>query len=150
MHRLIIMGLTALSLVACGPTIIKGESPITQVTSWEIDGQEIAAKVRIRNVNGEEMTVQRLQLKASVENTLLLDHAQPVSLNIPANGFESVDITMLATSQGSELLRQLQDGERQSLPYRLEGIINSAQNGDLPFNREGHLYTVPGRPGQFR
>jgi LEA14-like dessication related protein len=150
MPRIVLTLLIAFCLSACGPSIIKGESPITQVTAWEIDGDEIAAKVRIRNVNGEPMTLENLQLRASVENTPLLDHQQPLSITIPANGFETIDMRVAATADGTELLRQLQEGERQSLPYRLEGAVVSAENGILDFEREGHLYTVPGRPGAFR
>jgi len=49
-----------------------------------------------------------------------------------------------------DLLVSLKDGEVPSLPFRLEGRVHTEESGNLRFKHKGHLYPVPGRPGQFR
>ena len=42
------------------------------------------------------------------------------------------------------------DGDVPNLPFRLEGRVHTEEDGFLRFKHKGHLYPVPGKPGQFR
>ena len=73
-----------------------------------------------------------------------------IDLDIPAGGFERVELQLDATPGGTALLQALEEKTLNSLPYRLDGNVESPDEGVLEFSREGFIYTVPGRPGQFR
>jgi hypothetical protein len=47
-------------------------------------------------------------------------------------------------------LAELQGGKFASLPFSLQGRVHTSEDGYLDFKHEGYLYTVPGKPGQFR
>ena len=137
-------------LSACGTAGVKGEAPFVQVMSWQIDGSRLGASLRLRNVNDSELEVRALQLDVQLDGQPLARYQGAHAVTIPATGFETLELEMTASEAGVELLQQLQDGTRTSLPYRLQGTISTAELGELNYNRNGHLYTVPGRPGQFR
>jgi len=42
------------------------------------------------------------------------------------------------------------DFEVPNLPFRLEGRVHTEEDKFLQFKHKGHLYPVPGKPGQFR
>lgn len=139
-----------LTLAACSSSGVKGEAPFVQVMSWEIQGSELSASLRIRNVNDQELAIETLNLNVTLQQQELTSYRGSHSLTIPAGGFDSLDLSMTATEQGVELLQRLQQGEQSSLPYVLQGSVRAEGPGELFFSRDGHLYTVPGRPGQFR
>ena len=51
---------------------------------------------------------------------------------------------------GVPLSEQLQAGDLKSLPYDFSGSVLGDGGRAYRFQRDGHIYTVPGRPGQFR
>ena len=57
---------------------------------------------------------------------------------------------MNASDAGTALLEQLQAGDLKSLPYDFSGAVLADGSRAYRFQRDGHIYTVPGRPGQFR
>jgi LEA14-like dessication related protein len=137
-------------LSACGERGVRGEAPFVQVTQWNIEGQDLTATLRVRNVNSEELQLDQLELQVSLGEIRLLDYTAPLTETVAANGFETVDISARASEAGATELARLQAGEIKSLPVLLEGSVNDVKHGRLRFLREGHIYTVPGKPGQFR
>ena len=138
-------------LAACGGTKrVRGEAPFVDITSWSIDGQELSAALRVRNVNDEALPVSGIQLDIDLDGESLVSHLETTDIEVAANGSERVDLVMTATEAGTALLSELQGGERQSLPYHFEGWVQETDGKKMRYQRDGHIYTVPGRPGQFR
>ena len=50
----------------------------------------------------------------------------------------------------ARVLASLEGGEVNSIPFDLNGRVTTVEDGVLRFEYRGHLYPVPGRPGQFR
>ena len=150
--KLLLTGLAmAILLAGCSSGQVRGEAPFAQVMNWSIEGQNLTASLRLRNVNDEPLAVNALALRVVLqEQEVLIDHRQAVDLDIPAGGFERVELQLDATPGGTALLQALEEKTLNSLPYRLDGNVESPDEGVLEFSREGFIYTVPGRPGQFR
>ncbi len=139
-----------LMLCACAGGV-RGESPFAQVTSWRIDGRALSVDLRLRNVNDEALELRSLVLAVDLDDDVnLFRHEQGLDLEIAAGGFETIQLDITASEAGTERLRRLSDGEVASLAYRLEGSVDSEDSGRLSIERDGHIYTVPGRPGSFR
>lgn len=142
--------LLALALGACGGGV-RGESPFAQVSSWRIDGRDLALDLRLRNVNEEPLEVRALTLDVTVDDGVeLFRHDAPLALEIAAGGFETVHLEGTASAAGTALLQRLAKGDVASLAYRLQGSVDSEDSGELTIEREGRIYTVPGRPNEFR
>lgn len=137
-------------LAACGSRRVTDEAPFVQVTSWRIDGTLLSADVRIRNINEEPLPVTNLQMKVMLETTELFDYDGAHTTEVSANGFEILPLQIQASQAGTALLAELQSGRRTSLPYELSGRLRLGTGQVFPFEREGHIYTVPGKPGEFR
>jgi hypothetical protein len=80
----------------------------------------------------------------------LFSYQGPAETNIAANGTETWSVEVEESQTSRDLLNTLQSGEVKSLPYSLEGSIESIEDGTLRFQYEGHIYPSPGRPGYFR
>ncbi|KAA9130928.1 LEA type 2 family protein [Marinihelvus fidelis] len=139
-----------LLLTACGGGGVKGEAPFVQVTSWRIDGNALAVSLRLRNVNSEALVVDSIHLDIEVDDTPLATHIAQQRFEIAANGMESLELQLTAKDDGVAALERLSSGETGSLRTRIEGDVISPDEGRLAFHRDGHIYTVPGRPGNFR
>lgn len=138
-------------LTACTGGQVRGEAPFAQVSSWAIDGRELVLDLRLRNVNDQPLVATELALSVTLDDgVLLFRHRAPVDIDIAAGGFETIPLSLEASEAGTALLADLADGKRTDLPYRLEGTVFSEKSGDLPIARDGRIYTVPGRPGEFR
>ncbi len=147
----LVLLLALLLLAGCGSSKVKGESPFVQVGGWRTDGNTLSIDLRLRNVNDEALTVDSVELRATVnEDTPLVQLNQVIGVGIPAGGFETVSLQTTATGAGLALLQALSSGQRASLAYRLEGAVNSPDEGSLRFRTDGRIYRVPGRPGEFR
>lgn len=147
----LLMLLAGLTLQAgCSSSGVRGEAPFAQVTSWTLEGQRIVASLRLRNVNTERLEIRGLRLTVDLDRTRLFTLDDGRTLSIPANGAETLAIDVPASRAGVELLESLQKGEVDSLPYLLLGAVLSAEDGELEFRRDGRIYRVPGREGQFR
>lgn len=71
-------------------------------------------------------------------------------VNIAAKGTETWSVGISASTGGRALLDSLQEGSVKSLPYTLEGSVETVDGKSLRFEAVGHLYPLPGRPGYFR
>lgn len=138
-------------LVACsGSGPVRGAAPFVDVTGWHLDGTALSLSLRLRNVNDEDLALARLQLSATLDGALLTDHTESADIVIAANGSEAVDLMVDASAEGIASLAALRDAGRDSLPYAIEGHVQTTNDRRLFFSRQGHLYNVPGRPGHFR
>jgi LEA14-like dessication related protein len=148
---LLILMCASFALSACSSGKVQGESPFVQVSSWSLNGKELTVELRLRNVNDEALSISAVSLQVTAEdNVPLLQTTQNLSVSIPAGGFETLRLRALGTEPGLALLESLAREERASLAYRFEGTIDSSGDGRLEFRHAGHIYRVPGRPGEFR
>ena len=136
--------------VACGGGTIRGATPIVRMNELSHDGDNISLLLSMRNLNGVELEIKTINFSLSVEDKELFSYQGPVDTNIVANGTETWTVAVKESESSQQLLDKLQNGDIKSLPYSLEGSITSLEDGNLRFEHTGHIYPVPGRPGQFR
>ncbi len=140
---------TGLILGACSSGAVKGESPFAQVNSWQLDGSKLSLELRLRNVNDETLEFSSVTVNVLIDDNVPLAQIQKdVALSIPAGGFETIRLQATASSAGVVLLDALTGGD--SATYQLEGAVDSPDEGLLRFMHSGRIFTVPGRPGEFR
>lgn len=139
-----------LMLAGCGPNLVKGESPFVSVSSMNVRDGTLAATYSIRNINDVPMAIDTLALTLSSGGTVLVEHTGRPGLEVDPNTTEDVTVEKAMDSRARELLESLERGGTDSLPFFLEGRVNTAEEGNLPFRHQGYLFRVPGRPGQFR
>ena len=143
--------LCATLLAACSGDAVRDEAPFAEVSSWSIEGQDLSVDLRLRNVNDDPMQVEGLELDVTLDQAVsLFRHRGSPGVEIAPGGFETFEIRAKASPEGTALLKALSDRERGDLPYVLAGTVITAKSGTLPIRREGRIYTVPGRPGEFR
>ena len=135
---------------ACGAKLVRGESPMVRMNELSHQDNNISLQLSIRNVNGVPLDVLNIDLSVSVNDNELFAYAGPVDTSIIGNSTETWSVDVTESSASRELLDSLQNGDVKSLPYTLEGKITTEGDGTLRFEHEGHLYTLPGRPGHFR
>ena len=104
----------------------------------------------VRNVNDEALDILEVDFSLSSDDQQLLVYNGPASININVRGTETWPVDITESDAIRQRLDALQSGEIKSLPYKLEGVINSRESGRLRFEYEGHLYPLPGRAGHFR
>jgi hypothetical protein len=135
---------------ACGPSIIRGQPPFISISSLNLDDQKMTAVFTVSNQNGEPMEINGVEIRVQLDNTELTRYNENFKLTIGANSAEDVTVEQLPDASTQKLLTALENGELISLPFDLEGRVNTVADGYLKFRNKGHLYPVPGRPGQFR
>lgn len=137
--------------VACGGSHeLKGESPFIRISSMSILENTLSAEFNIRNINDVEMNIDAVDIKILGENVELVHYVNDLKLTVDPNTTEEISLQELPNSEARQLLNELESGRISSLPFSLEGRVHTQQDGYLPFKNDGHLYPVPGRPGQFR
>jgi LEA14-like dessication related protein len=134
----------------CGPKQVKGQAPFVSISSMTVEQQSLSASFDIRNINDVEMVIDSIDLTIKVADTELTKYVNDFSLTIDPNTTEEVALNDLPDSTARELLIELEKDEVVSLPFSLEGRLHTLSDGYLRFKHEGHLYPVPGRPGQYR
>jgi hypothetical protein len=73
-----------------------------------------------------------------------------LQLVVGPNATEKVRAELPLTEYAGDLLTSLEKGDQASLPFLLDGSVHTRDDGFLRFSYDGHIYPVPGRPGQFR
>jgi hypothetical protein len=147
----VLFGILALAgLTACGPQQIKGRPPFIGISGMSLQGERLTADFRVSNQNDVPMTIQGYELAMSVDDTVLVRETRPFDLAIDANSAEELQVQREAGDAARDLLEALDRQERPSLPFELTGRVRTLEDGYLSFDHKGHLYPVPGRPGQFR
>lgn len=140
----------AMMVTACGTKVVRGATPIVRMNELSHDGSNISLLLSMRNLNGVDLEIQKIDFSVSVEDDTLFSYNGPVDTNIVANGTETWTVAIEESETSRILLDGLESGDIKSLPYSLKGSISSAEDGNLRFEYEGHIYPVPGRPGHFR
>ena len=147
------LALLALCLVlctACGPHQVKGEAPFVSISSMSASQDNLSATFAVRNINDVPMTVDAVDITIRVRDNVLTRHNGALKITLDPNTTEEVAIDNLPDEFARPLLADLESGNVASLPFSLEGRVHTLEDGFLSFKHEGHLYPVPGRPGQFR
>ena len=147
LSALILVGLLCAS---CGPNQVKGEPPFVSICSLSLQSDKLLASIIVRNINDLVMDIDSADFTIRVRNTELLRHNGPIVLDIDPNATEEMLVEKAPGAFSRDLLDALAGGKEASLPFLLEGRVHTRTDGNLEFRHEGHLYTVPGRPGQFR
>ena len=141
----------AANLTACSGDAVRDESPFAEVSGWRIEGRDLSIDLRLRNVNVEPLQIEALDLAVQLDDGVnLFRHRESPGVDIAPGGFETLSVRTEATVAGTALLEALAARDRTDLPYVLEGSVTTEKSGVLPIRREGRIYTVPGRPGEFR
>ncbi len=137
-------------LAACAGGV-RGEPPFAQVMGWRVAGETLGVDLRLRNVNDEAMEVQGLDVTVALgDDTPLFRHTERKAVEIAPGGFETLRLEVRAEAAGLAAFERLSAGDTGSLVYELSGTVSTAESGSLPIGRTGRIYTVPGRPGEFR
>jgi hypothetical protein len=142
--------LITLFSAACGPQVIKGRPPFISISGMALAGEKLSAEFDITNQNGIPMTISMIDITVTVNDVELTRENRSFDLVVGANSTEEIQVDELPDDFTRDLLASLQEGELKSLPFDLNGRVMTAEDGSLRFEQKGHLYPVPGRPGQFR
>ena len=137
-------------LSACSGHAIRGIPPFVQVNGLAVDQQDLSLDLGVRNANSVLLDIQQIVFALKLDETDLAIYKAPSKATVPANGTENLRFSLSASTAISQLLSELENGDRNSLEYTLEGVLTVVEDGEMKFQRKGHLYPVPGRPGQFR
>jgi hypothetical protein len=152
LNQRILVGLALLLLLvaACGPGIIRGRPPFISIAGLTLDQTQLTTVFSVSNQNGEPMEINGIEIRVQLEDVVLTRYNDNFRLTIDANSTEDVTVENLPDEFSRRLLTSLEKGELISLPFDLEGRVNTVTDGYLKFRNQGHLYPVPGRPGQYR
>ena len=138
------------ALTACSGHGVRGIPPFVQVNGLTVNQQELSLDLGVRNANSVLLDIQQIEFSLHLDDTELAVYKAASKATVIANGSENLHFSLPASAAGSQLLSELDTGARGSLEYTLEGALTVAEDGAMKFRRKGHLYPVPGRPGQFR
>jgi hypothetical protein len=138
------------ALTACGAKIIRGEAPFVKINALMLDAGTVRLDLGMRNINDVPLQIESVDFQLGLEGTRLTGHAGVRRASVIANGRETLRFELPASAGGADLLGRLERGDFDSLPYALEGTLRDVAGKELEFEGKGHLYPVPGRPGQFR
>lgn len=136
--------------LSCGSNIIKGRPPFISISSMSLIDDRLSADFDISNQNGVPMTISMIDITVTVNDVELTRENRAFELEIGANSAEEVSVEELPDEFTRELLESLANKEVKSLPFDLEGRVQTVEDGYLAFSHKGHLYPVPGKPGYFR
>ena len=139
-----------LACAACSSSIIQGRPPFISISKLSLLGDQLSADFNISNPNGEAMNIDRIEIAVRVDQAELTRYNEDFNLTIGANSTEVIEVEQFPDAFVQDLLVSLIDGEIPNLPFRLEGRVHTEEDGFLLFKHKGHLYPVPGKPGQFR
>jgi len=143
--------LSCLTLItACGSQQVKGQAPFISISSMIAQGQSLAATFDIHNINDVNLDIDGIEIRIHVRDTELVHFVKDFKLTVDPNTTEEISLEETSDSGARNLLTELESGNISSLPFTLEGRVHTLSDDYLSFKNEGHLYPVPGRPGQFR
>ena len=145
-----LMMLLAASCASCGPQVIEGRPPFIGISGLALQQDRMTVDFRIANQNGVAMTIEAVEIAVRVGDVELVREDRPLQLTIDANSTEELRVERQQGPQTVALLTSLEEAAVPSLPFDLAGRVRTTEDGYLSFEQRGHLYTVPGRSGQFR
>ncbi|MDX1555466.1 MAG: LEA type 2 family protein [Xanthomonadales bacterium] len=140
----------AMTLTACGSGLIRGQPPLVGISSVQLGDGQIQAVVDIHNPNDVDMDVNRFEMSMVLDDNDLGLRSEAPGLSIHPNGTEVIRLELPANPAATEKLQRLENGQRNSVPYTINGRVLDGKGESEKFSQQGYLYPVPGRPGQFR
>ena len=148
--KLIIVLILISFCIACGPRQVRGKAPVVSITTLTLVDEKLGAAFNIRNINDVALDIEQIDISIRIRDGELTRHVSNMALSIDPNTTEEIVVEKLPDEFTRELLVNLESGGAGNLPFFLEGSMRTTQDGKVPFRYEGYLYTVPGRPGQYR
>jgi len=142
--------LCLLLCTACGPHKVKGEPPFVSISSMTAKQDSLFARFDIRNINDVDMTIDAIDITIRARDSEFTRHNSALKLTLDPNATEEVAVNNMPDEIARPLLTDLEGGTISSLPFSLQGRVHTLEDGYLSFEHEGHLYPIPGKPGQFR
>lgn len=139
-----------MGLAACGPIEVRRAPPGSDLDGITVDGETLILKLLVDNRNDVPLTLSGAQLALTLDGVELEPRDWPMNLEIGPRGREALDLRLPASGAALGLLGELDDGDRTSLRYALEGELLIADGRDARVDRNGFLHPVPGRPGRYR
>jgi hypothetical protein len=138
-------------LPACGGTsLIKGEPPRVSISSVSRTSAGLSLQLRFRNINQEPLVISQVAFTFTLDDHPFRVSRTAMPLSIDASTSEVNAFTLTLPANIDSRLTALESGEVASLQHELEGEVIDQDGDNMDFRFEGHLYAVPGRPGQFR
>ncbi len=138
-------------LVACGgASVIRGEPPQVTINTLARTTAGLTLQLRFRNINQEPLEIRQVGFTFSLDDHPMKHDEAGMQLYLHASTWEVNSFTLPLAADLATRLRAVETGELASLRYEFEGAITDQQGKTLAFSFDGHLYPVPGRPGQFR
>lgn len=134
----------------CASKLLKGEPPLVNIGGLALSGGSLEVRLSIQNINDVVMNIDAVELTVQSAGSDLARVSQNLVLAIDPNTTEEEPLQNVPAGAAGTLLAELQSGQRASVPFTLQGRVHTVADGYLNFEQEGHLYPVPGKPGQFR
>jgi len=150
LRPLIVLIILLLTCSACSSQLVKGQAPLVSVSLIAMTDGALSTRFDIRNINDVEMVVDAVDITLRVRDADFMRYDSALNLTIGPNATEEARIELPATEYARDLLIALENGEQISLPFLLDGKVHTRDDGFLKFRYDGHIYPMPGRPGQFR
>ncbi|GEM_PF-2861435 len=135
---------------AGGPDRISGQPPQMDIRLLQQTEQEMLLDIDLRNVNDQPLTLGKLEFTLEHDQRLLARFDQATDVEITSRGRESISLNAPLAPVAQEVLTELAEGTRTSLPWKIRGRVIDQTGRTWPVETSGHLYPVPGRAGQFR
>lgn len=130
--------------------MIKGEPPRVTINSLATSAAGLNLQLRFRNINQEPLRITQVEFTFTLDDHPFIVRTTAMPLNIDASTSEINGFSLPLPQNIAAKLTALESGDIPSLQHELEGKVTDQQGDNLRFSDEGHLYAVPGRPGQFR
>ena len=137
-------------LLSCASHGVRGQPPFVQINSLKLQGQTLALDLGLRNVNSEAIFVEHIEFSMLLDDVNLAIYNAASQASIIANGTENLRFELAASPEGITLLNDLEQGNLANIEYTLDGVLVVSDSARMKVKQEGHIYPVPGRPGQFR
>ena len=147
---ILLLTLTMLAGVGCGPKLIKGRPPFVSISDMRLSEDTLKTEFDITNQNGVPMTIESMDITVMINTTELARFSSRETLEMTANGTEEVEVSDSPDDFTRNLLASLDDGRLKSLSFDLNATAMTLEDGRLVSEHTGYLYPVPGRPGQYR
>lgn len=143
--------LAVILATACGgPRVVTGKPPWIDVDGLVMEGASVTLALRVGNPNDRGIHLAGYRLRGRLDEQELFSTDGSLDIDVSARGRERVEIRLDPAAPGLARLRELDDGERTSMPFRLEGEIRIDDSRNLDVNYRTYLHPAPGRPGHFR
>ena len=147
---LLIICLLALLAACGGQSLIRGKPPQVTINSLVRTAAGLSLQLRFRNINQEPLVIEQADFTFTLDDHRFKVNDSSMQLYIDASTSEVTVFALALPGDIDARLKSVEAGEVASLEHELEGEIIDQQVNNLRFRFRGHIYAVPGRPGQFR